>query len=93
MNLKKIAETTVWNFHGTYLANVGFRKGSNLHKKLGELYKKGVRGMVTVYVEAIGRSQHASSRVGIYMGVTDAENFGPYYSSRHAEYKIDMFED
>jgi len=93
LKLNKISETTVWNYHNIILADVGFRKGSNLNKKLKELYEKGIRGMVTIYVEAIGSSAHNASRLGIYEGTTNISNFNMYYSNRHAEYRMDMFNE
>ena len=84
LKLKRIAETTVWDYYNTSIDNVGFRKGSNLNKTLRELYQNGERGMITVFVEAIGRSQHSASRLGIFRGVTNQ-----YYVERHAEYKLE----
>ena len=90
--LKKIGTTTVWNFHDIKLTKLGYNKKSNLSKKLRDLHKLGIKGKVTVFIEAIGRSGHSASRIGIYKGVTDSDYFSMYYSTRHCEFFLnDLF--
>ena len=87
--LEFVGFSKVWNYHGiAHLEAVASNKKSNLYKEIEKLRESGYKGMVTLFVSCIGRSQHSASKVEIYKGVTNNEECSIYYTKRHGEIKI-----
>ena len=87
--LTSIGHSSVWNFHNVVIDNVALNSNSNLNKSLKELKGNGVTGIVTLYVDGIGRSQHDESSVHIFEGTTDSDNCPGYLGSRIGEVRMD----
>lgn len=90
--LKLLAKSSVWNFRGVDLRSVAFSKKSNLNKSLNSLKSSGITGIVTLYVDQIGRSQHNESSVSIFLGETSVDVVGTsiYYGKRFVEINLDL---
>lgn len=90
-NLDPVAFTKVWNFYGiSTLEHVAQNKASNLYSEIQKIKASGYKGMLTLYVDQIGRSRHAASSVAILKGVTNGEEIGysEYHAKRIGEIKI-----
>lgn len=86
--LELIAESTVWNFHSVDFNNFAFMKTSNVYFQCLDLKRKGVKGMVTVIISSIGRSQHSASTVAIFKGTTSSQEYSGYYMKGHGEVNL-----
>ena len=87
--LEMIGTSSVWNYHATDFNALGYVKSSNVYKELLDLKRQGVKGMVTIVVGCIGRSQHSKTEIGIFKGVVKTDDLY-LWGAGHGEVKLEL---
>jgi len=83
--MRLIGWSSVWSYHSIdKLENAAFNKRSNLNRDINNAFKTGVDS-VTLIVSGIGRSGHGKTKVAIFEGATNMDNYNNYYSKGCAE--------